>query len=123
MSSCEMSTVALPSGPLGRFATGLRAFRKLIRNPADPLHGPIFQLCVEHSLLRRLTRRLLRNSEGRRLFAERPRLNAQTVSLATFATHPPRSLGQAYARYFEDNGIHLFEPPVLPVETDQHYLA
>jgi ubiquinone biosynthesis protein COQ4 len=123
MSSNELSTIVLPRGPIGRLTAGLRAFRKLIRNPADPLQGPIFQLCIEHALLRRLTRGLERHDEGRRLLAERPRLNARTVSLATMAAYPPESLGRAYAAYFDANSITPFDPPLLPVETHQDYMA
>ena len=119
----ETQVIAVPRGRIGRLTTGLRAFRKLIDNPADPLQGPLFQLCVEHSLLRRLTRRLACHGEGRRLLAERPRLNARVTSLAAMASHPPRSLGRAYAAYFEANGIALFDPAVLPVDTDQDYVA
>jgi ubiquinone biosynthesis protein COQ4 len=119
----ETPAVALPRGAIGRFTVGLRAFRKLIADPADPLHGPIFQMCAEHSLLRKVTRRLERHGEGRRLLAERPRLNASVVSLEAMAAHPPRSFGHAYATYFAANGISLFAPPALPVETNQDYLA
>jgi ubiquinone biosynthesis protein COQ4 len=115
--------VVLPRSAVGRLIAGLRAFRKLIANPADPLHGPIFQMCVEHSLLRKVTRSLGRHGEGRRLLAERPRLNAHVVSLATMAAYPPRSLGHAYAAYFDANGIALFDPPRLPVETHHDYVA
>src|SRR5262249_34078011 len=92
-------------------------------NPADPLYGPIFQLCVEHSLLRKLTRSLQRHDEGRRLLEERPRLNTHVITLAAMAAYPPRSLGHAYAAYFEANGIELFEPARLPIETHQDYVA
>jgi ubiquinone biosynthesis protein COQ4 len=123
MSTSE-TPVVLPKGVIGRFRFGLRAFRKLIRNPADPLHGPIFQMCMEYKLLRKVTRRLERHAEGRRLLAERPRLNATTVSLATMqAAHPPCSLGQAYAAYFAAAGIEPFEPPRLAVETNHEYVA
>src|SRR5690242_6464280 len=98
--SSELSPVVLPRSRIGRLIAGLRAFRKLIANPADPLQGPIFQMCVEHSLLRKLTRNLQRHDEGRRLLAERPRLNARAISLAAMAAYPPRSLGRAYAAYF-----------------------
>lgn len=118
-----IDAVILPRGPMGRILTGLRAFRKLIDNPSDPLHGPIFQLCAEHSLMRRLARSLRRHEEGRRLLAERPRLNAKTVSLATMTEHPPHSLAHAYASYFAANSITPFDPPALPVETDEDYVA
>jgi ubiquinone biosynthesis protein COQ4 len=121
MSTSEGALVVLPRTLFGRIATGLRAFRRLIRNPADPLHGPLFQMCAEHSLLRRLTRRLERHGEGQRLLAERPRLTAGSVSRAS--TCPPRSLGRAYAHYFTANGIAPFDPPALPVETNQDYVA
>jgi ubiquinone biosynthesis protein COQ4 len=117
------STVVLPRSRLGRLFAGLRAFRKLISNPADPLQGPIFQMCAEHSLLRKLTRGIRRHREGQRLLAERPRLNAQTVSLATMSELPPESLGREYAAYFDANGITPFEPPALPIETDHEYVA
>jgi ubiquinone biosynthesis protein COQ4 len=115
--------VVVPRSVIGRLIAGLRAFRKLIDNPADPLHGPIFQMCAEHSLLRRLTRRLERHAEGRRLLAERPRLNANTVSLARMSAYPARSLGHAYAAYFEANAITPFDPPAFAVETNQDYVA
>lgn len=123
MSATAMSPIALPRSAFGRFTLGLRAFRKLITNPADPLHGPIFQMCAEHSLLRKVTRELERHDEGRRLFAERPRMNARAVCLTKMAAHPPDSLGQAYAAYYPANGITPFEPPQLRVETNHEYLA
>jgi len=123
MSDVETSAVVLPRNVFGRLVVGLRAFRKLIDNPADPLQAPIFQMCVEHSLLRKVTHRLERHGEGRRLLAERPRLNAETVSLAAMAAHPPSSFGNAYGAYFAANGIAPFDPPKLPVETDQDYVA
>jgi ubiquinone biosynthesis protein COQ4 len=123
MSTSETHLFVLPKSALGRFAAGLRAFRRLIHNPADPLQGPIFQMCVEHSLLRKLSRRFERHAEGRRLLAERPRLNATCVSLATMAAHPPRSLAHAYVDYFDANGITPFDPPLLPVETSEDYVA
>jgi len=115
--------IVLPQGPVGRMVVGLRAFRRLIDNPADPLEGPLFQMCAEHALLRKLTRGIERHAEGRRLLAERPRLNATTVSLTTMATYPERSLGRAYATYFEENEIIPFHPPELPVSTAQDYVA
>jgi ubiquinone biosynthesis protein COQ4 len=115
--------LALPQGLLGRTLTGLRAFRRLIDNPADPLEGPIFQMCVEHSLLRKLTRSFERHAEGRRLLSERPRLDATSVSLATLAALPEDSLGRAYADYFATNAIIPFDPPQLPVSTAQDYVA
>jgi ubiquinone biosynthesis protein COQ4 len=117
------AVVVLPRTLFGRWITGLRAFRKLIANPADPLQGPIFQMCVEHSLLRKLTRNLQRHDEGRRLLAERPRLNAHAISLAALAAYPPSSLAHAYAAYFPANGIELFEPARLPVDTPHDYVA
>jgi ubiquinone biosynthesis protein COQ4 len=121
--SNEPPPVVLPRTRIGRWIAGLRAFRKLIANPADPLQGPIFQMCVEHSMLRKLTRNLQRHDEGRRLLAERPRLNARAISLAAMTAYPPSSLAHAYAAYFPANGIELFEPARLPVETPHDYVA
>jgi ubiquinone biosynthesis protein COQ4 len=123
MSDTETLPVILPRGAIGRFVIGIRAFRKLIDNPADPLQGPIFQMCAEHGLMRKLTRSLRRHREGRRLLAERPRLDASTVSLATMSVFPPRSLGYAYSVYFDDHEITPFGAATLPVETDEDYVA
>lgn len=119
----ETVPMLLPRGPVGRMVFGLRAFRKLIDNPADPLQGPIFQMCAEHALMRKVARSLERHGEGRRLLAERPRLNAKTVSLATMAALPAQSLGHAYAAYFEANAITPFDPPKLPVDSAVDYVA
>lgn len=115
--------VRMPQGRVARMVLGARAFRRLIDNPADPLEGPIFQMCAEHALLRELTRSFERHSEGRRLLADRPRLDARTVSLATMAALPAESLGRAYAAYFEANAITPFAPPELPVHSAQDYVA
>lgn len=123
MSGLEMLPVLAPRGPVGRLVLGLRAFRRLIDNPADPLEGPIFQMCVEHALMRKLARDLGRHAEGRRLLAERPRLNARTVSLAAMSSYPPESLGYAYAAYFDEHRITPFDPPKLRVDTIEDYVA
>jgi ubiquinone biosynthesis protein COQ4 len=124
MSAVETLPVRLPRGPVGRLVIGLRAFRRLIDNPADPLQGPIFQMCVEHALMRKLARDLHRHAEGRRLLAERPRLNARTVSLASMrSTYPTESLGHGYAAYFDENAITPFDPPKLGVNTTEDYVA
>jgi ubiquinone biosynthesis protein COQ4 len=123
MSAAETLPVLLPRGPVGRLVIGLRAFRRLIDNPADPLQGPIFQMCVEHALMRKLARDLERHAEGRRLLAERPRLNATTVSLATMFAYPTKSLGYSYAAYFDQNAITPFDPPKLGVNTTEEYVA
>ena len=123
MSDTETLAVVLPRGAIGRFVVGIRAFRALVENPADPLQGPIFQMCAEHALMRKLARSLQRNREGRRLLSERPRLDASSISLASLRELPPRSLGYAYASYFEEHDITPFHPPKLPVETDEDYVA
>jgi ubiquinone biosynthesis protein COQ4 len=115
--------ITVPRGPIGRLVVGFRAFRNLITNPADPLQGPLFQMCVEHSMLRRVTRGIERHEEGRRLLAERPRLNAHATPLSTMEAHPPQSLGRAYAAYFGANNITPFDPPALPVDSNQDYIT
>jgi len=119
----ETLPMVLPRSFVGRMVAGLRSFRKLIDNPADPLHGPIFQMCAEHALMRRVARSFERHREGRSLLEERPRLNTKTVSLVTMGTLPAQSLGHAYAAYFAENAIIPFDPPSLPVDTAVDYVA
>ncbi len=115
--------IVVPQRPVARMVTGLRAFRRLIDNPADPLEGPIFQMCVEHALLRKVTRTFERHAEGRTLLAERPRLDATALSVETLNDYPEQSLGRAYAAYFAANEIIPFEPARLAVVTAQEYVA
>ena len=113
----------LPKTAFGRLTMGIKAFRRLVRNPADPPNGPLFQMCVEHGLHKKLARDFMCNPEGSRLLAERPRLNVMTVSLDAMAALPSDSLGYAYNSYFEHNGLSPFDPPVLPVETLEEYVC
>jgi len=115
--------IVLPRRPVARMVTGLRAFRRLIDNPADPLEGPIFQMCAEHALLRRVTRSFERHAEGRALLTERPRLDATVVSLAAMTDYPEQSLGRAYAAYFVENAIIPFDAARLAVVTEVDYVA
>lgn len=123
MSDNETPPRVLPRGFLGRCIVGIGAFKKLIANPADPLHGPIFQMCLEHRLMRSLARSLRRHGEGRRLLAERPRFAAGAIAVTTLAALPAHSLGHAYATYFADNAITPFDAHALAVETDVDYVA
>ena len=82
----------------------------------------MFQMCVEHAAAQ-ADARLERHREGQRLLAERPRLNATCVSHWPRCGVPAASLGHAYAAYFHANGITPFDPPALPVDTNQEYLA
>lgn len=118
-----LTLATLPTSSIGRLVTGVRAFTKLVRNPADPLHGPVFQMCVEHGFHRALLRVLARTREGRRLLDVRPRLNTTTVSLAAMGALPEGTLGRAYKAYFEDNGLGVFEPPRIRVETSEEFLC
>jgi ubiquinone biosynthesis protein COQ4 len=54
---------------------------------------------------RALQAQLARTREGQRLMAERPELSSERVDFAHLRALPPATLGGAYARHLDDNGI------------------
>jgi ubiquinone biosynthesis protein COQ4 len=54
---------------------------------------------------RALLRELVRTPEGQRLLAERPELSSQHVDYDRLRRLPATTLGGAYARHLDDNGI------------------
>ncbi|HLL22757.1 MAG TPA: Coq4 family protein [Kofleriaceae bacterium] len=54
---------------------------------------------------RRVLRELAATPEGRRLLADRPELSTELVDFARLRSLPPTTLGNAYARHLDDNGI------------------
>lgn len=115
--------LAAPRSSLGRLRTGVHAFRKLIADPADPVHGPLFQMCVERGLHERLSTRMRSTAEGARLLRLRPRMDAESVSLDDLGRLPEDTLGHAYSRYFRDQGIKPLQKANAPIDSDEAYVC
>lgn len=56
-------------------------------------------------MYRRLLARMAASAEGRRLLDERPELSSDTVDFDQLRALPATTLGGAYARHLDDNGI------------------
>ena len=54
---------------------------------------------------RRLLAQMSETPEGRRILAERPELSSEKVDFAHLRELPPTTLGGAYVRHLDDNGI------------------
>ena len=115
--------LTLPRTRVGRWTTGYRAFRVLVSNPADPVNGPLFQMCIERSLHQKLAARMRRTAEGSRLLRLRPRLHAETVSFEALERMPEGSFGHAFSRYFGEHAISPLKEAVAPAETDEDYVC
>lgn len=107
-----------------RFVIGLRAFRKLVRNPACPVSGPLFQQCVEYRLHQRFARLFQKTTDGARLLSGRPHLNASACPIATMSDLPRGTFGHAFANYFTEHGISQLEASQIDLSTsDAEYVC
>ena len=95
-----------PDAPLpARLWTGVRAFRRLMRDVTDPYYGPLFQESLDGAKYARIARGLRRNANGNRLLDDRPSLAAGDVDLARLEALPPGSLGHEYSRFYTQPGV------------------
>lgn len=76
-------------------------------------------------MLRQALKRLRRLPEGRRLLAERPEIVPAQVDYDALRQLPAHTLGGAYARHLDDNGLSpelMAVANVVPMEPDLDYL-
>lgn len=91
------------------FATRLRralaAASVLVRDPNHLDQVLVFALNVNLPALARGLGRMSLDGEGRRLLAERPRIDRAHVDWDALARLPDGTLGREYVRFLADNGI------------------
>src|SRR6185436_14469405 len=93
------------------------ALRALGSNPDDTRQVFLIGLVVNAGSFARFARRFVSTETGARLMREKPTIDTSTVDFKALRAMPEDTLGGAYARYLESNGLDpdLFQaPPGLP---------
>lgn len=105
--------VALSESPLERLAVGARALMSLLRNPDDTRNVFVLGMVANGPAFPRMFLRFAISDEGDRLLRERPSIDAAHIERAALRALPEDTLGGAYARYLDDNGLDpdLFDAP------------
>jgi len=112
-SELDAARVAMFGTAWERVSLGVRALRRLFRDPDDTTQVLLAGLALSAPFFPALLARIERSAEGRRILAEAPTIDSHTVDFEHLRTLPATTLGGAYARYLEDNGLDpdLFQPP------------
>jgi len=114
----------LPEGAslFTRLRVAVRALKVLEKRPDDGIAAPLFNASLDGGIFQRLCSELAKSEDGRELLTTRPSLQRANLDLAALGRLPEGTLGNAFARYFSDNGIHPFESP-YEVRNDVDYLV
>ena len=114
----------LPEGAslFTRLRVAVRALKVLEKRPDDSVAAPLFNASLDGDVFQRLCSELAKSDDGRELLATRPSLQGSSIDLAALGRLPEGTLGNAFARYFSDNGIQPFESP-YEVRNDVDYLV
>ena len=118
----DAARAALAGTRAERAKIAARALRNLLRDPDDTKQVFLLGLVANAARYPRLFAKFATSAEGAALLRERPAIDGK--ALAELRKMPPETLGGAYARYLDDNGLDpdLFRaPPGLP--PDAAYLA
>ena len=111
----EAARIAL-EGSLGkRLRVGATALRRLLADPDDTKQVFLLGIVANGPAFPQFFTRFTESSDGARVLAERPTIDGAVV--ARLRALPASTLGGAYARYLDDNGLDadLFQaPPGLP---------
>ena len=109
----EAARLALHGTPLERARTAYRAMRALIADPDDTRQVFYIGLVVNRRSYPQFLARWTSDDEGARLLRERPAIDSQHVDFDALRALPETTLGGAYVRYLDANGLDpdLFQPP------------
>jgi len=113
----EVSRLDLDSSPITRLRLGLSAGIRLALDPTDTQQVFYLARAVDHGGLSRLREALLDHPGGAQLLADRPAIDRRAVDFTALLGLPPDTLGGAYARMLEAQGLDpdIFQrPPGLP---------
>jgi ubiquinone biosynthesis protein COQ4 len=98
------STLQIPPLP-ARLRTIARSLATLARDPGRLDVVLVLAQTVNLPALGRALERLELDDDGRRLLAERPRIDRTTVDFDALERLPDGTLGREYVRFLRDNGI------------------
>ncbi len=110
-SEADAARAALSGTPRERARIAARALAALLRDPDDTRQVFLLGIAANGRAFPRLFARFAATDDGARLLMERPAIDGATV--ARLRGLPADTLGGAYARYLDDNGLDadLFQPP------------
>jgi len=104
-----------------RLWVGLRAFRRLLRDVTDPVHGAMFQESLDGGRYARFARELRASPDGRAFLSRRSSLALEHLDLARMAALPAETLGAEVARFYGEPRLNF--PSPQRTLTDAQYLA
>jgi ubiquinone biosynthesis protein COQ4 len=109
----EASRLAVHGTPIERARVAYRAVRALMANPDDTRQVFYIGLVVNRRTYPSFLARFTTDDEGARLLRERPAIDSKHVDLDALRALPETTLGGAYVRYLDANGLDpdLFQPP------------
>lgn len=109
----QAANIALTGTPLARARVGVRAIRNLLRDPDDTRQVFTLGLVANYRAFPRFLARFAMSDEGAALLKEQPSIDSAHVDLDALRAMPEDTLGGAYVRYLDRNGLDpdLFQPP------------
>jgi ubiquinone biosynthesis protein COQ4 len=110
--------IALPS-LLRRLRDAAKALSVLVRDHTRLDQVLVFMQAVNLGRLVRAAERLEADPDGARLLAERPRIDRKHVDFDALRRLPEGTLGRAYTRFLDDNGITPDAFEALPAGVDE----
>lgn len=111
--------VALDGSLAARAGLAANALLNLMRNPMDTRQVFLLYVTLNAPSAPRLAREVLGDPDGRRLFEARAAIDSSMVDREALARLPDGTLGRAWARHMDDNGLDpdLFQaPPGVPAD-------
>lgn len=113
----EAVQTALSGTPRAKIRVASNAVRALYDDPNDTKQVFLLGIILNAPHLERLLSRMARDIEGSKLLVERPAIDSKSVDFDALRALPATTLGGAYARYLDAEGLDpdLFQaPPGLP---------
>jgi ubiquinone biosynthesis protein COQ4 len=104
-----------------RLRAAMKAFQRLTKVQDDPVAATLIKASLDSDIFQREAKRMAATEEGRALLAEQPAIHRGNIDLGQLSRLAEGTVGRAFARYYEDNGILPFESPYA-VRTDADYL-
>lgn len=117
ITEAEAVRVALDGSATAKLGVAARALFELIKDTSRTEQVFLLGIVLNGPLVPRLITRIVAAPGGPELIAEGPSIDSKSVDFAALRALPSTTLGGAYVRYLDDNGLDpdLFQtPPGLP---------
>ncbi len=117
--------MVMEGNALAQIRLATTAFVKLMRDPNDTEQVFVMGLAVSRPFFPRFLARFATSADGDRLLRERPAIDSRSVDYDGLRALPADTLGGAYVRHLDDNGLDpdLFQPPPKSVPPVAAYIS